>query len=277
MIDRKEIFGYCEYSRILRRSEGFIYLLPHPRLRAWISNYTLSFPGESGISEAYAIIPHGSATMVVSWNPGGMTVDLFGPATKVCSVGQRANQAKCLLIVEFQPAGLFALTGIRQKELADQCFPLEWIDTGLSRRLMQLIEAARTLNDLIAALDHLLLHSRSTVCAVPVASMMHNILQERGNISVRELSLRTFYSERHLNRIFEEQAGMNLKSFSRLVRINHAIRLLQDGRNSITYVADTAGYYDLPHFIRDFRSVCGFTPREYRCRMSDFYSEIAKF
>lgn len=277
MIDRTEIFRYCDYRRILLRDEGVIYLLPHPELRTWISNYTLSFPAESGVSEAYTIIPHGSATLAVSWHPDRMAVDLFGPATKVCFVGQRANQAECLLIVEFQPAGLFALTGIRQKELADQCYPLELIDTGLSSRLKQLLETARTLSSLVTALDSLLLNSRAADCALPVTSVISRVLKERGDISVRELSSGAFYSERHLNRIFEYQAGMNLKSFARLVRINHGIRLLQDGRSSITFVADTAGYYDLPHFIHEFRSVCGFTPQEYRLNMSDFYSEIAKF
>ncbi len=37
------------------------------------------------------------------------------------------------------------------------------------------------------------------------------------------------------------------------------------------------GFYDMPHFIHEFKSICGITPQKYQDNMSDFYSEIAKF
>jgi AraC-like DNA-binding protein len=70
---------------------------------------------------------------------------------------------------------------------------------------------------------------------------------------------------------------MSAKSLSRLVRVNKAIRLLRNPHNSITFSGEYTGFYDLPHFVHDFKSVCGLTPQEYRNNMSDFYSEIAKF
>lgn len=277
MIDKTEIERYGDYRRILIRRPGFIYLAPHPGLRSWISNYTVTFPAETEISAAYTIIPHGSATLVVSCQNGLVSAEVFGPATRPCPVGMQANRAECLLIIEFQPAGLFTLTGIHQKELTDQVLPLELISTGLSRELGILMEMAGTLGGLVAALDRLLLSGRLRAGSGPFGPVLHEILLARGNVSVRRLSERSFYSERQLNRIFDEQAGMSIKSFSRLVRINHAIRLLKDQRSSITYAADAAGFYDLPHFARDFKSVCGVTPMEYRRKMSDFYSEVAKF
>jgi AraC-like DNA-binding protein len=98
-----------------------------------------------------------------------------------------------------------------------------------------------------------------------------------GNIRNKELSNVSNYSERHLNRIFDQYMGMNIKSFSRLVRINKAIQFLHNHQNSITATGSFAGFYDLSHFIHDFKSTCDMTPQEYIKNMSDFYSEIAKF
>lgn len=77
--------------------------------------------------------------------------------------------------------------------------------------------------------------------------------------------------------MFEQYLGMNTKTFSRMIRINKAIRLMQNPKRNITGISYETGFYDLPHFIHDFKSVCGMTPQEYRSNMSDFYSEIAKF
>lgn len=96
-------------------------------------------------------------------------------------------------------------------------------------------------------------------------------------IPQKELAASVYYSERHLNRIFQNYIGMNTKTFSRLVRLNKAIRLMQNTQYQMTDTSCETGFYDLPHFIHDFKSVCGLTPQEYRNRMSDFYNEIAKF
>jgi AraC-like DNA-binding protein len=103
------------------------------------------------------------------------------------------------------------------------------------------------------------------------------IIQSNGNISLKEITEKTFYSERHLNRLSNHYLGFNLKDFSRIVRINKAIYLLHHTSHSLDYISAESGFYDISHFIRDFRAVCGVTPQEYRNNLSDFYSAIAKF
>lgn len=100
---------YREPHRVLEKGEDYMYLLPHPALRDWISNYTVTFPGSDMISNHYTVIPHGCATLVCSCNETGMSSRLFGPATAACSVGEQANQAEMLFIIEFQPAGLYCI------------------------------------------------------------------------------------------------------------------------------------------------------------------------
>lgn len=277
MITKKEIQNFNEAHRVLLRAHDFIYILPHPSLRGQISNYTITFPNKNIISDNYTVIPHGSATLVFSYDRNGLHGDLFGPLTKACVVGGLANQCDMLLIIEFQPAGLYAFTGVNQKELTNQTLPFELIHSTLNGLILKTLESSGHLKELIICLDRLLLQNWNATHSSTLQIATKLILETTGNISCKELSASVYYSERHLNRIFEHYLGINAKAFSRMVRINKAIRLMQHSQDSITCASFETGYYDLPHFIHDFKSVCGKTPQEYRNNMSDFYSEIAKF
>ena len=98
-----------------------------------------------------------------------------------------------------------------------------------------------------------------------------------GILTSIEISDKAYYSPRHLNRLFNLYLGMSMKSFSRLVRINRSIRLLNEKGNPLAFICEKLHYYDVSHFVKDFRLVCGITPQVYRSNMSDFYSEIAKY
>ncbi|MFV0394568.1 MAG: helix-turn-helix domain-containing protein [Coprobacillaceae bacterium] len=104
-----------------------------------------------------------------------------------------------------------------------------------------------------------------------------NHKKRAGNVTVKELSNTTYYSERQLNRIFRKYVGLNAKSFLRLIRVNTTFHLLKKQHNSLTFVSDATGFHDLPHFIHDFKLVCGITPQEYRNNMSAFYNNPIKF
>lgn len=277
MIDKKDIQTFREAYRILLRGNDFAYILPHPALRNRISNYTVTFPGPKILSDNYTVIPHGSATLVYSYDRRGICGNLFGPLTKPCMVGGRANQCSMLVIIEFQPGGLFAFTGMAQKELANQTIPFDTINSRLDRLILEALESAGSLDKAIGFLDSCLLKELLDAYPAELQIATRSMIERAGNISCKELSNLVYYSERHLDRIFESHLGMSIKTFSRMVRINKAIRLMKDPQCSITRVSHETGFYDLSHFIHDFKSVCGMTPRQYRSNMSDFYSEIAKF
>lgn len=93
------------------------------------------------------------------------------------------------------------------------------------------------------------------------------IMKETGNVSMGEISEQANISPRQLERKFKEQVGLSPKVFSRVVRINHALRLLKlnKGYNwqDIIYLC---GYYDQAHFIKDFKDLTGECPKDYVAR-----------
>ena len=188
MITKDEIPSFRETYRVLVRADDFMYLLPHPALRDWISNYTITFPNKDTISDNYTVIPHGSATLVFSCDRNGISSNLFGPATKPYMVGSHANHFDMLFIIEFQPAGLYAYTGIQQKELTDHIIPFELIDSMLCRLIAELLENAGSIHELITGLDRLLLSNLHTTYPSELNQATHMIIESAGNISARELS-----------------------------------------------------------------------------------------
>jgi len=278
MISKKDIQTFYEAYRILIKEDDYVYILPHPALKNWISNYTITFPIKGMMSDEYTVMPHGSATLVLSWDGNKTFCNLFGPMTKPSCVGSEANRFQLLFIVEFQPAGYYAFSGMPQMELTDCILSFENVNPTMNKLVAQHLENASDIHSLVNEIDKLFLAHLKTALYRPEFLMANQmILSSGGQTSVKELSHNVFYSERHLGRIFEEYLGVSVKSFSRLVRVNKSIRLLRRPQYSITQAYLRTGFYDMPHFIHDFKSICGITPQEYRDNMSDFYSEIAKF
>ena len=76
------------------------------------------------------------------------------------------------------------------------------------------------------------------------------------SLSSESLSKTLHYSARHLS--------------------NHALAGMGQAP-SLSYLAQTLGYYDQAHFNHDFKSVCGVSPTIYQQKLSDFYKETHKF
>ncbi|MDV9543779.1 AraC family transcriptional regulator [Clostridioides difficile] len=275
---KKESIHFINKNRSLIVCEdNFVYLLPCIQLRNWISNFTISFPNQTIISDNYTIIPHGSVTLVFFYDATGLHSLLFGPTTKPKTVGNIANRCDVILIIEFQPAGFFPLIGIQQSELIDKVVPFSIINTSLDLEIKKIFNESLSIDKLILKLEELLISNIKIEYSYEFILAIQLIIQNSGNISSQEISKKVFYSSRHLNRLFNQYLGLSMKSFSRLVRINKSIKLLNNNKTSLMSICNKLGFYDIPHFIKDFKIVCGITPQKYRANMSDFYSEIAKF
>lgn len=255
-----------------------MYLLPHPALRNWISNYTITFPSVGMMADQYTVMPHGSATLVFACNESRVLGNLFGPITKPACVGSKANTFGLLFIIEFKPAGYFAFSGMPQKEITDFVLSFKEVNPALYRLIEQQLETASDIEGFISEVDKLLMAHLKNAYFQPEFTLANQMIIDSGGlISVKEISQNVFYSQRNLSRTFDKYMGVGMKSFARLVRVNKALRFLQRPNLSIMQVCMQTGFYDMPHFIHDFKSICGITPQEYRNNMSDFYSEIAKF
>jgi len=273
MITKNNMHTFADKHRIILQGDEFIYILPHTQLQAYIADYTITAPTTSFLSDQTTILSYGSATIVIEYDVAGLHIGLFGPSIKPCLIGR--SYSEIIITVDFKPAGLYALTGINQSELTDKTFPLWDVNFALSKLLLEAVERAENVTELVASIDTILLENMYTAYPSQLGFVLQNVLNSAGNINVKKLSNDIHYSERHLNRMFQQYVGTNAKMFARLVRMNSACSLLQNFKHSIATVSELAGFGDPSHFVRDFELICGITPKAYRDNMSDFHNEIA--
>lgn len=83
-------------------------------------------------------------------------------------------------------------------------------------------------------------------------------------LKVEKLAEQVGYSTRHLHTRFQQYFGMSPKQFIKLVKFNHALKYIyeKDEASSLASIAEVVGYHDQSHFIRDFKAICGKTPKE---------------
>jgi len=273
MISKQDIQTFGEKHRILLQGDGFIYLLPHPKLSMYVADYTISFLTKDFMSDKTTILPYGSATLAIESTANHLSAKLLGPSIKPYLIGNTPSEM--IITIDFRPAGLYVLTGINQSELIDKTLCFEEVHFLLSKRLTEAVEKAMTISQLVTGLDTLLLESMIAMYPPQLNLAFQHVIGSAGSIAVKKLSDDIHYSERHLNRMFKQYVGTGVKSFARLIRMNATCYLLQNGQNSVEMVSELAGFRDPSHFVRDFELICGITPKTYRDNMSDFHNEIA--
>jgi AraC-like DNA-binding protein len=275
MITIESIQRYCGPSLV--RGSSFAYIPPHPLLSPYIANYTVTCPSHGVMADDYTILPTASATLVYSIGSNTITGRLRGINTKAAVVGLHANLFDTLVLIEFHPAGLYPLIGIPQSELLDDSFCFSHLSPQLHKAILDIVLATDHIDSLKNSLDRIFLsHLAGAVINPQLACAIKAIFDTHGSENLNALSKAVFLSARQLERLFMQNLGTGFKTFSRIVRVNHSLRLLRMTNDSMSSIAAEAGYHDQAHFIRDFRALCGTTPQSYLNRMSDFYNDAYK-
>jgi AraC-like DNA-binding protein len=72
------------------------------------------------------------------------------------------------------------------------------------------------------------------------------------------------YSEKQFIHNFKHQVGITPKVFQRILRFNQILPKIQQ-KETVEWaeISEACGYFDQPHFIRDFKQFSGFNPSEF--------------
>lgn len=174
-----------------------------------------------------------------------------------------------LVIVVFHPTGINWLTGIPAHELSDNI-----VDTGLvfgkrGEELYAQLAEAGNIQNMLSLLNNFFIQQaiKNTLpgnCFVSAALQL--IIKSKGLISSNQLVKLTGYTERHIERKFNEYVGTTPKRFSNIVRLHVFLKELKAKGNSrnLTQIAYEAGYADQSHLIKEFKKITGMSPAIYQ-------------
>lgn len=272
MINANDIISYEQPA--LFRNEKTLVIAPHKLLHPYIANYTFTIPDT--MPEQQTILPSASSTLVYSVSSKEIVNGLRGVSTKPTVIGSFAKQFVFMFLIEFHAGGLYPFIKVDQCFLTDAACSFEDLSKILNRKIIEAYYLSNSIYELKHKLDMIFLQQLdTTIINTSVAYTMKLIQNGKGLMQVKNLANEVFYSEKQLNRLFQKNIGTSIKTFSRIVRINHAAHLLKQSI-AISQIAEQLGHYDTAHFAHDFKDIYGLTPIEYVQKMSLFYNDPFK-
>jgi transcriptional regulator GlxA family with amidase domain len=110
--------------------------------------------------------------------------------------------------------------------------------------------------------DCVSLHADRSRLDPRISHVARTIQRSHGRVSVERLAIDADVTRRHLERQFLDRVGVSPKRLARIVRLQHALRVLQrvDTKPRGAITAAASGYADQAHFIRECQDVCGHPP-----------------
>jgi len=92
--------------------------------------------------------------------------------------------------------------------------------------------------------------------------------------SVNKLCTESGLSARQLRRLSLDWLGMNTETFILYNKYLCALQLLHNSEKSLSQIGLESGYYDQPHFIREFKAFTGITPKTYQAASKEIAGHI---
>ena len=103
---------------------------------------------------------------------------------------------------------------------------------------------ARMLEDFQDLLDHIDEHYSEDLTLEHAADMLH-------------------FSPSHFSKTFKKLMGMNYVTYVNMVRIEHAVQLLNGSKHRMTDIALECGFSNIRSFNRVFKEITGYTPSKF--------------
>ena len=171
--------------------------------------------------------------------------------------------------VHFRPGGIRSFFSLPTSLLSADAVPLEALwRRGADRLRTRLFEAAEPPAMFAVLEEELLCRLAPTreASAIDQAVRLLGRAQSEWTDSeaIPEILRRTGLGEKRIATQFREHVGLTPKRFFRIRRFREALSLACETRQQRwAEIAANCGYYDQPHFIRDFQAFSGMSPAAY--------------
>ncbi|MFA7445785.1 MAG: helix-turn-helix transcriptional regulator [Flavobacteriaceae bacterium] len=185
-----------------------------------------------------------------------------------------------IFAVRFYPDGFLPFATVPIKEMENRAVSLVELFGEEGKNIESRILNTDSVSDRINLVEDFLksrLTNKEMIDHI-VKSTVETILTANGQLSVDELSRETNITRRQLERKFSSVIGLSPKQLSKTIRLQAVLKILLSKKfTNLTTLAHENEYYDQSHFIKDFKELTGFTPKEFygnNLRMSSlFYGE----
>ena len=177
-----------------------------------------------------------------------------------------------LIGIRFYPHGIFPFLDIPIQETVNQVENIHSLWGLLHEEIMETLHTSNEQGKIYTALDQFLLKkiSEKKTANHQVIEQVVRLIKANPNQSIPDLASTLGFTQRHLNRIFKDQTGVNPKLLAQIFRFEKAYSYLHAQQEEVvSEVIHLLGYYDQAHFNKEFKRFSGMTPIEYRKRATE--------
>lgn len=172
--------------------------------------------------------------------------------------------------VKFRPGGLAHLLGMAARDWTDQTIAARTVLPTEPAGRLAALEPAALPDDGFDRLEQVLLDlvdrpvERNEERYALLLRIVGDMLTDRTLVTVGQVSARYGVAERTLQRWFGTYVGVGPKWVLGRYRMHDVVSEIDGGYDGpLTRLAHRYGWYDQAHFIRDFKSLIGVSPRDY--------------
>ncbi|MGJ8663003.1 MAG: helix-turn-helix domain-containing protein [Marinicella sp.] len=170
-----------------------------------------------------------------------------------------------LITVRFQPGAFKYIHDGNLNQYKNSEIPLADIWSNLSQALQvalqqQADDAAITMIIAQFITKKIKSNKRSVI-----DECVEQILIRKGQVQLEFLEMKAKLSTSHFRKRFREEVGLAPKTFIKIIRVNSMLPILLNNRkHRLVDIGYEYGYFDQSHFIKEFKSVVGCTPKHFR-------------
>ena len=236
------------------------------------------------------VLPTGTMEIVIDLRGGGLRLHdrldpcktqdfagalVAGPHTRFFVID--TSRPGALLGVHFRPGGAFPFFDLPISELGNVHVPLAALWGSAAAELSERVTMAQNAEAIFSSLEQSLLLrlSRPDARHRAIAFALAQLCRAAQSWKIADLAEHVGLSQRRFIDLFGSEVGLRPKRFSRVLRFQRALRLI----NRTTAIDWTAlaldcGYYDQAHFIHDFQEFCSVAPTAYAALRSEHENHL---
>lgn len=247
----------------------------------------LDMQGEKS-NDKLRLIPTGFSEILFHYNDGyGRFIkggnDCY---SSTVIIGQQENYYDYLTrnnngIISFviNPLYVSEITGFPASDFANSIFDAELVFNKEIKNINDFLCGKTSVTEKIDYIERyfeLILGKKKIIGDKIIEQSFQNIKSSGGFIKIKELAEFYNISNRQLERKYLNKIGLTPKKISKIIKLQYVLYLAQTcTKSKFTDLALNSNYYDQSHFINEFKSLTGYSPKEYfnLCSpVSDFYS-----
>ncbi|HEV8190378.1 MAG TPA: AraC family transcriptional regulator [Ktedonobacterales bacterium] len=179
--------------------------------------------------------------------------------------------------VELTPQGLYHLFHLRMQDIANRMVSFDELFGAWGARLQTMVGDREDPQDKIGVLQTALtrLFATNEREYAPLDRALELLVQTHGMMRVADLASDMGYTQRYVDRLFQEHVGLAPKLLARILRFQQGYHLWMQQPAPPAYGDNRLGrlqsyYVDQSHFIHEFKRFTGYTPQRYRDIANEF-------